>query len=271
MIGSAQAQSYYEMDSYGSSDYRDDNKRYDSYGSPDYGMDNNYQKSYGNDNGYDSQYQSYKSDYKPQYPSYGKDKDDRDKSKDSSKNVDIKKIKCNNININLNAGTGTTTNGNTTNENGDNGNKTDGFKKIERDGFTFICINNNNNVGGGGGAADGDNGDNGNGDLTPCEECWRDGTNNNGLGATLFAQLQDFFETGGEVDLVLTENGGTFQATVTSLEEICDLDEINDFNMGQWNQIVAQVLAEAGITPPPGNNIAQCLDALISGMGGGGG
>src|SRR5215211_8053786 len=54
-----------------------------------YGNDNSYQKSYGKDNSYDkSQYPSYKPDYKPAYPSYGKD--DRDKSKDS-KSVDITK------------------------------------------------------------------------------------------------------------------------------------------------------------------------------------
>ena len=135
-------------DSYGYADYRDDKKKDDSYGYADYGKDRyddrkSYDKKpYGNDNGYyESQYtSSYKPDYKPKYTSYDK-KDDRDKStKDSSsKSIDIKKIKCNNININLNNGQGG-------NGNGDNGNKTDGFKKINRGGFTFICINNNNNV-----------------------------------------------------------------------------------------------------------------------------
>jgi hypothetical protein len=130
MTGSAQAQPYYG----GGID-----NRYNSYES-DYGMDNNYMKSYGNENGYESQYQSpYEPDYKPQYLSYGED--NRDKSKDSN-SVSINKIKCNNINVNINNGQGTN-NGNTTT----NGNETnDGFKKINKDGFAFVCINNNNNI-----------------------------------------------------------------------------------------------------------------------------
>jgi hypothetical protein len=94
-----------------------DDRKYNSY-EPDYGMDNdkksyktnsyeptttsygndnNYQKTYGNDNSYDkSQYQSFKLDYKPQYPSYGKDK-----SKDSS-SISINKLNCINNNVNIN-------------------------------------------------------------------------------------------------------------------------------------------------------------------------
>ena len=45
---------------------------YNNYGSPEY-PDNRYQKSYGNDNSYyETQYSSYKPDYKPKYLSYGK-------------------------------------------------------------------------------------------------------------------------------------------------------------------------------------------------------
>jgi hypothetical protein len=114
-------------------------------------IDNKYGKPYENDNNYyQSQYPSpsYKSSYIPQYQSYdGKDSYNSYKStKDSSKNVNIKKIKCNNINLNINngqSGTGNDSNGNTTSG---NGNTTDGFKKINRDGFTFICINNNENA-----------------------------------------------------------------------------------------------------------------------------
>jgi hypothetical protein len=91
---------------------------------------------------------------------------DRDKFKDNK--VNIKKIKCNNINININNGQGGI--GNSDNENTTNGNEntTEGFKKINKDGFTFICINNNNNVVAGGG---------GNQIIQPepqptCEECF---------------------------------------------------------------------------------------------------
>src|SRR5215213_6648944 len=59
-------------------------RKYNSHES-DYGMDNNYQKKYGKDDIYDkSQYSSYKPDYKPQYPSYGKDKSNKDSSKSIS-------------------------------------------------------------------------------------------------------------------------------------------------------------------------------------------
>ncbi len=152
MTGIAQAQPYYD---------------YNNYGPPEY-PDNRYHKSYGNDYGYESQYQpSYKPDYKPAYPSYDK-KDDRDKSKDS-KSVDVKKIKCNNINININTIQGGTGNGDNGNQTNGNGNNTDGFKKINKDGFIFICINNNNNVVAGGGG--------GNQTIPPepqptCEECF---------------------------------------------------------------------------------------------------
>ena len=99
----AQGDPYYEMDSY------NDEKSYeiDSYGYSDYGMDNNDRKtydkrSYGNDNGYESQYQSYKPDYKPKHPSYN-DKDDRDKSKDNiKKSININKLNCINTNLNIN-------------------------------------------------------------------------------------------------------------------------------------------------------------------------
>jgi hypothetical protein len=93
MVGTnAQAQPYYG----GGMDNRyDDRKSYvmDSYGS----------SNYGNDNSYKSQYQpSYKPDYKPQYqPSYGKD-NDRDKSQKDIKSVSINKLNCINTNININ-------------------------------------------------------------------------------------------------------------------------------------------------------------------------
>jgi hypothetical protein len=69
MTAGAQALSYYGRDN-----------RYNSY-EPDYRMDND-RKSYQNDND-DSQYPSYKHDYKPQYPSYDKDNNSYHKSKDA--------------------------------------------------------------------------------------------------------------------------------------------------------------------------------------------
>jgi hypothetical protein len=63
-----------------------------------YGNDNNYQKTYGKDDSYDKpQYSSYKPDYKPQYPSYGKDKSNKDSS-----SVSINKLNCINNNVNIN-------------------------------------------------------------------------------------------------------------------------------------------------------------------------
>jgi hypothetical protein len=217
--------SYGMDDSYGSSDYGRDNDRKsygmdDSYGSSDYGRDND-RKSY--DNSYGSQYQSYKPDYEPKYPSYGKD-DKRDKSKDSSKSVDIKKIKCNNININLNGqgvngGTGNGDNGNTTNGNDSNGNKTNGkddnrFKKIDRDGFSFVCINNNNNeVGVGGGA----------GNVTDgveegCEECFDQ------LTGSVAEALANGLDNGFTIDgLTVPPN--------TSIEQLCVLLDEADITL----------------------------------------
>jgi hypothetical protein len=124
ITGAAQAQPYYDDDrmyndynSYGPTDYyRDDkDKKYDdSYGYSDYGMDSSYdnrksydnKKSYGNDNGYyESQYLSYKPDYKPKHPSYDDKDDKRDKSKkDSKKSISLNKVKCINDNININGG-----------------------------------------------------------------------------------------------------------------------------------------------------------------------
>jgi hypothetical protein len=255
MIGLAQAQPYYGGgmdnsygddrksygmdDSYGSSDYGRDNDRKsygmdDSYGSSDYGRDND-RKSY--DNSYGSQYQSYKSDYEPKYPSYGKD-DKRDKSKDSS--VDIKKIKCNNININLNGqgvngGTGNGDNGNKTNGNDSNGNKTNGkddnrFKKIDRDGFTFVCINNNNNeVGVGGGA----------GNVTDgveegCEECFDKLTGN------VAEALANGLANGFTIDGLTVPPG-------TSIEELCVLLEGANISLTAQDLLIliSQVLPDA--------------------------
>jgi hypothetical protein len=101
----AKAQLYYDnrMDnrynSYGPIPEYPDNNYYNSYES-DYGMDKD-KKTYGTDS-YESKYPSYKHDYKPAYPSYGKD-DKRDKSsKDSSKSVSINKLNCINTNLNIN-------------------------------------------------------------------------------------------------------------------------------------------------------------------------
>ncbi len=246
MIGSAQAQSYYgnggmdnRYNSYGS-DYGKDN----SYGS-DYGKDNSYDKrSYGNDYGYESQYQpSYKPDYKPQYPSYDK-KDDRDKSKDN-KSVDIKKIKCNNININLNAagGSGTTTNGNTTN--GDNGNKTDGFKKIDRDGFTFICINNNNNVAAGAGG--GGNVTNGADEEEGCEECFDQ------LTGRVAEALAEGLANGFTIDGLTVPAG-------TSIEQLCEL--LDGANISLTAQEVLFFIAQV-IPAPTDAEITEVLKLLF--------
>jgi hypothetical protein len=242
MIGSAQAQSDYGMDnrynSYGSSDYGNDNsygssyyERDNSYGS-DYGRDND-RKSYGNDYGYESQYHpSYKPDYKPQYSSYDKKDDNRDKSKDN-KSVDIKKIKCNNININFNAagGTGNGNNGNTTNGNDNNGNKTDGFKKIERDGFTFICINNNNNVAGGTG---GGNVTDGADEEEGCEECFDQ------LTGRVAEALANGLANGFDIDGLNVPAG-------TSIEELCVLLEGANISLtaSELLTLINQVLPNA--------------------------
>jgi hypothetical protein len=127
----------------------------DSYGSSNYGNDNSYGQ---------SQYQpSYKPDYKPQYPSYGKD-DNRDKSKDI-KNIDINKLKCINNNININGNnTGNINIGNKGAANAEEGyvgayssgsgsgyggsGGYDGYKKDK--GFDCIINNNNTNINGGG-------------------------------------------------------------------------------------------------------------------------
>jgi hypothetical protein len=202
MIGT-QAQPYSGIDNKYNSYYEPeypDNDYYNNYG-PDYGMnnnnmksyetnsyepttsygnDNNYQKTYGNDNGYDkSQYKSYKPDYKPQYPSYGKD--DRDKSKDS-KSVSINKIKCINNNVNINGNNtgdinlgnkgqgylGASSSGSSGYDSGEGNNGYDnGYKKDE--GITCLINNNNiNNNFGAGNATDGN--------VTEpqtCEECFR--------------------------------------------------------------------------------------------------
>jgi hypothetical protein len=278
MIGSAQAQSdygmdsryddrkSYGMDSYGSdygkdnsygSDYGKDNSygsdygKDNSYGS-DYGKDNSYDKrSYGNDYGYESQYQpSYKPDYKPQYPSYDKKDDNRDKSKDN-KSVDIKKIKCNNININLNAGTGNATNGNATNGNGDNGNKTDGFKKIERDGFSFICINNNNNIVAGGETP-----------PTPppvppvdeCLLCFEETTQ----------ALRDAINTFlAEQGVIIVAPGIEIPANVNNFEDLCDwLTEEAPLLLTQ-EQIDQLIAAFADATGQPEGDIEDLVDCLI--------
>jgi hypothetical protein len=101
----------YEMDkdrkSYVNDNSYDNKKSYETNSyeptTTSYGNDNNYQKNYENDNSYDkSQYQSssYQPDYKPEYPSYGKD--DRDKSKKDSSSVSINKLNCINNNVNIN-------------------------------------------------------------------------------------------------------------------------------------------------------------------------
>jgi hypothetical protein len=163
----AQAQPYYGMDSrpnsYGPSQYSDRNDYYDSYES-DYGMDNDDRKSYGNDNGYDKpQYQhpTYKSDYKPKYPSYG-EKDERGykSHKDNSKNVEINKFNCINTNININGNnTGDINLGNrgqgysgaNENANGEGeANNGEGYyydgQNYKNDGEGFDCVINNNNT-----------------------------------------------------------------------------------------------------------------------------
>ena len=118
------------------SEYTD--KRYNSYKS-DYKIDNDYKDNYGKDS------------YELQYPSYGKDDRDKSKKDSSSKNVNIKKIKCNNVNVNINDGQGSTGNGDNGNTINENGNTTDRFKKFNKDGSAFVCINDNSNVVVGGG------------------------------------------------------------------------------------------------------------------------
>jgi hypothetical protein len=231
--------------------YGDDN----GYGS-DYRMDNDRKsfdkKPYGDDNGYESQYQqSYKPDYKPV-------KDDRDKSKDNK--VDIKKIKCNNINININSGNATTGNGdnnNTTNGNGDNGNKTDGFKKINRDGFTFICINNNNNIAGGGGAGDGD-GD-GNGPFPPpseCTDCFLPTNEGGPVPPGLLTMLNAYLAT---TPVVVGDAPAQIVGNVAGLCALIDAE--GGISEAQIRAILNAALP-GGSAPPVIDRIVECLEDL---------
>jgi hypothetical protein len=144
MVGTnAQAQPYYDggMDSYGSSNY-------------------------GNDNSYESQYQSsYKPDYKPQYPSYDGKDDNRDKfQKDSSKSVSINKLKCINTNININGNNSGNINvgnkGKVAGEEGYSGayssggsgyGGSEGYDNKKDKGFDCVINNNNTNINNGGG------------------------------------------------------------------------------------------------------------------------
>jgi hypothetical protein len=185
-----------------------DDRKYNSYES-NYGFDNDRKSyetnsyepttpSYGNDNNYDkSQYQSYKPDYKPAYPSYGKE--DRDKSKDSSSSVSINKLNCINNNVNINGNnTGDINVGNSgssaTGSGADEGyldidsvesNGVEGYDNgyNKQTGESFTCIINNNNINnnfGAGNATDGD--------VTEpetCEECFRAFLNANQISAYL--------------------------------------------------------------------------------------
>ncbi|HJU59046.1 MAG TPA: hypothetical protein VJ583_04810 [Nitrososphaeraceae archaeon] len=177
---------------------------------PYYGMDNNYQKIYGKDNIY--------------------------KSKDS---VDIKKIKCNNINININTGNATDGNGDNGNTTNGNGNTTDGVKKIKRDGFTFICINNNNNEAGAGGNVTEP-------EPETCEECF----------TTIL--------TGEELNDLIS---GT--VLFTTLEELCNFIDTNFENESQ-RLFISQYLFDAaddvgisaGISAGKINSILDCLEEI---------
>jgi hypothetical protein len=230
--------SYGMDDSYGYPDYRDDKKKYHSYGPTEFGMDKD-KKPYGMDS-YEPEYQqSYKPDYKPTYPSYG-EKDNRDKSKDDKNVIDIKKIKCNNINVNLNAagGTGNGDNGNTPNE---NGNKTDGFKKIDRDGFTFICINNNNNVVSGGNVTEQEP------DQVTCEEC--------------FSILSDADREGflGIVDAILTSLNVPHEELLT-IGDLCEFLETSTYQ--DKRALLNSALNSESVPAADINSILSCLEEL---------
>jgi hypothetical protein len=179
MIGSAQAQSYYGMDSY--------------------------QKS------------------------YDKKDDNRDKSKDS---VNIKKVKCDNINVNVNgipgnlsslsflkgivddkddgadrnmSSYGSYGNGESYGDDRTYG----GHSDKDKDGFTFICINNNNNVVGGTG---GGNVTDGADEEEGCEECFDQ------LTGRVAEALANGLANGFDIDGLNVPAG-------TSIEELCVLLE----------------------------------------------
>jgi hypothetical protein len=227
--GAAQAQPYYGMDSYddrrsygidsyGSSDYRDDkDKKYDSYGPPVYGMDDNSyddRKSYGNDNS-----------YKPQYTSYGKD-DKRDKSsKDSKKSVDINKIKCINTNLNINGNNNADINvGNkgqgysgaySSGVNGEEG-YNGYYDEYEKKGKGFDdCIIDNNNTN--------TNIISGGNQTTPedlaCEECFA-------VNSTLQTEIIDaLVEFNGSLAASDEESGLIITSGIDTIEQLCEILE----------------------------------------------
>jgi hypothetical protein len=164
-----------------------------------YGMDNRY-------NSYEpeAEYPSYKPDYKPEYPSYGKDNNSNHKSKKDSSSIN--KINCitNNVNINGN-NAGNVSIGNKGQGYLDaysfgGGYYGEGYNNKQGKGFDCIINNNNNNtnvVAGGGGIV-----------TIPepqtCEECFTFNLNEQQINA-----LED----------AITQSGG---GVLFTIEDFCE-------------------------------------------------
>jgi hypothetical protein len=260
----------YDKKSYGyepTTSYGMDDKKYNSYEptTTSYGNDNNYQKIYGNDNSYEkSQYQSssYKPDYKPAYPSYGKD--DRDKSKDSSKSVSINKLKCINNNVNINGNNaGHVSIGNkgqaayaeegysgaypSDSEYSGEGYYYDGHNNKQDKGFTCIINNNNNNTNiiAGGNQTEPEPEP----EPTPCENCF------SSLSPT---EINEFLT---ELSILTTPS----PAPIQSLAQLCAiLDSLVTLQSKEqaFTAIQDALAATTGVSMAERSDILICLQQL---------
>lgn len=293
MLPSIQAQPYYEMDSsydsykpeliYSNNNSYESQYGMGSYEKPSYGNDNyepreyqppqyqereynNYPSEYEMNNSYEKksyrydyyeqprEYPSYKEEYKPDYQSYGYDKDY--KSKDKEKNsISISNINCNTVNFNFvnndignvsigNSGiVGTASDDGTNgalsgNANGNNGGY--GYQK----GKDITCIaninNNNTNII----TNDNTTDDNGNGPLI-CEECFTFNLNEQQINA---------------LENAITRTGG---GVLFTIEDFCEgflmsPNVENSFKL----QVLELRLDESGIPDDVQQIIIECLEDL---------
>ena len=267
----------YGEDRYGPTEYPDNNY-YNSYGYSDYGKDSSYddrksydKKPYGNDNNYDKpQYQSYKPDYKPAYPSYGKD--DRDKSKDSSSSISINKLNCINNNVNINGNNNGTINvgnsgksatGSGTDEGylgvgslgGNYGEGYDnGYNKQKDKSFSCIINNNNNNT-----VVVGEEPPT---PIPPVEECAETDE--------IEACFEQFLDEGEFPRLVAAlESGITIgingeEVTLRSFNDIClAFEGLTTYQ--QLNEAVDNILIDADISP--GEDFVAIVDCIAEALG----
>lgn len=228
-----------------------------SYANNGYGSEQD--RTYGNNNGnnnYDSERQSYKSDYK----SY-ENNDYKSKDRDSSNSVSISKIKCENVNNNFNnvvienLNIGNSGNGGSASDDGSNGDQSanayrnngegyhnDGYQK-DKD-ITCIITNNNTII-----TSDGSNTTE---PPTACELCFTNATVVDAIEATL--------ELPGGIPLegVFLEDIGAEVLTIKDLcEYIEDQDFVSDF---AFNFILSELVDDtAGISQESIEAIEDCL------------